>query len=309
MTEKTAYNCQTLRTGLLPSGEYRANIMPHTAQSPTVRIILQVVLAMAAFAANSLSCRVALTQTATDPASFTIIRMLAGASTLSFIVLLRKRTLRNNGSWQGALSLLTYAAAFSFAYVKLPAGTGALLLFGSVQATMIVTGLYQGEHLRIMQWIGLLTAFGGLIILVAPGLHAPDPFSALLMAIAGIAWGIYSLLGRKQGDPLAATAGNFLKAAPFSLLLLPLVSSIDLRGAILAVVSGSISSGVGYAIWYSILPSLKATQAASVQLTVPVIASSAAIFILGESLTFSLAIAAVAILGGIALVILGRSRR
>lgn len=265
-------------------------------------------LAMASFAANSLLCRIALAHTATDPAGFTIIRMLSGAITLSLIVLARKRVLRGSGSWQGAFSLLTYAVAFSFAYVNLPAGTGALLLFGSVQATMIISGLYQGEHLRIVQWIGLLTAFGGLILLVAPGIHAPDPFSALLMAIAGMAWGVYSLLGRKLGDPLVATAGNFLRAAPVSLLLLPLAGSIDSQGALLAVLSGSISSGVGYAIWYSILPSLKATQAASVQLTVPVIASTAAVFILGESVTFSLVIASIAILGGIALVILGRNR-
>lgn len=263
---------------------------------------------MASFAANSLLCRIALAQTGTDPASFTIIRMLAGAVTLSTIALLRKGTLRNSGSWQGAFSLLTYAVAFSFAYVNLPAGTGALLLFGSVQATMIIAGLYQGEHLRIMQWVGLLTAFGGLIVLVAPGIHAPDPLGAALMAIAGMAWGVYSLLGRKLGDPLVATAGNFLRAAPFSLLLLPLVGSVDSQGAIFAVLSGAISSGVGYAIWYSILPSLKATQAASVQLTVPVIASTAAVFILGENLTFNLIIASVAILGGIALVIMGRNR-
>ncbi|PSL32545.1 DMT family transporter [Dyadobacter jiangsuensis] len=282
--------------------------MTQAARSVTVRIMLQVALAMASFAANSLLCRIALSQTSTDPAAFTIIRLLAGAVTLSLIILLRKGTLRNAGTWQGAFSLLTYAIAFSFAYVNLPTGTGALLLFGTVQATMIITGLYQGEHLRIIQWTGLLTAFGGLIILVAPGIHAPDPFSALLMAIAGMAWGVYSLLGRKQGDPLTATAGNFLKAAPVSLLFLPLANSIDAQGAIFAVISGSVSSGVGYAIWYSILPSLKATQAASVQLTVPVIASTAAVFILGEHVTFNLVIASVAILGGIALVILGRKR-
>ena len=282
--------------------------MTRATRSITVRIILQVALAMAAFAANSLLCRIALSQTSTDPATFTMIRLLAGALTLSMIVVLRKRTLRNAGNWPGALSLLTYAIAFSFAYVNLPTGTGALLLFGSVQATMIITGLYQGEHLRVIQWMGLLTAFGGLIVLVAPGIHAPNPYSALLMAVAGMAWGAYSLLGRKQGDPLTATAGNFLKAAPLSLLFLPLTSSMDSLGTILAIISGSISSGVGYAIWYSILPSLKATQAASVQLTVPVIASTAAVFILGEHVTFGLVIASAAILGGIALVILGRNR-
>ncbi|MGG7662349.1 DMT family transporter [Dyadobacter sp. BHUBP1] len=282
--------------------------MTQAARSITIRIILQVALAMTAFAANSLLCRIALSQTSTDPATFTIIRLLAGAVTLCSIVLLRKGKLRNAGSWQGALSLLTYAVAFSFAYVNLPTGTGALLLFGSVQATMIITGLYQGERLRIIQWTGLLTAFGGLVILVAPGIHAPNPFSALLMTIAGMAWGVYSLLGRKQGDPLTATAGNFLKAAPLSLLFLPLASAIDSQGAFFAILSGSISSGMGYAIWYSILPSLKAAQAASVQLTVPVIASTAAVFILGEHVTFNLAIASVAILGGIALVILGRNR-
>ncbi|WP_342088522.1 DMT family transporter [Dyadobacter sp. OTU695] len=282
--------------------------MAHPIQPLPIRVILQVVLAMSAFAANSLLCRVALTQTTTDPASFTIIRILAGAGTLGLIVLLRKRGPGNNGSWQGALSLLVYAAAFSFAYVELPTGTGALLLFGSVQATMVITGLYQGEYLRIIQWVGLVTAFSGLVVLVAPGIHAPAPHRAALMAIAGIAWGSYSLLGRKQSDPLKATAGNFLKAAPFSLLLLPFADSIDSAGATFAILSGSISSGVGYAIWYSILPSLKAAQAASVQLTVPIIAASAAIFILGESLTWNLVIASFAILGGIALVIFGKNR-
>ncbi|MGN7886475.1 DMT family transporter [Dyadobacter sp. 22481] len=282
--------------------------MAHATQPLTIRVISQIVLAMSAFAANSLLCRVALTQTATDPASFTIIRMLAGAVTLSLIVLLRERKPRNNGSWPGALSLLVYAAAFSFAYVKLSAGTGALLLFGSVQATMVLTGLYQGEHLRIIQWVGLSAAFCGLVVLVAPGIHAPDPYSAALMVIAGMAWGSYSLLGRKQSDPLKATAGNFMKAAPFSLLLLPFADSVDSQGIIFAVLSGGVSSGVGYAIWYSILPSLKAAPAASVQLTVPIIASTAAIFILGEHLTFSLVIASIAILGGIALVISGRNR-
>ncbi|OJV21225.1 MAG: hypothetical protein BGO21_10120 [Dyadobacter sp. 50-39] len=283
--------------------------MAPTTQSLTVKVVVQVVLALVAFAANSLLCRMALTHTSTDPAAFTVIRVLAGAATLSLIVVARKRALRGSGSWPGAVSLLTYAVAFSFAYVNLPAGTGALLLFGSVQGTMIITGLYQGEHLRTLQWVGLLTAFGGLVVLVAPGIHAPDPYSAMLMAVAGMAWGIYSLLGRKQGDPLVATAGNFLRAAPFSLLLLPVVDSVDSQGAVFAVLSGSISSGVGYAIWYSVLPSLKATQAASVQLTVPVIASTAAVVVLNEHFTINLAIASAAILGGIAWVISGRNRR
>lgn len=282
------------------------NAAPLPKQRLTIRIGALILLAMTAFAANSIICRIALTQTTIDPASFTIIRILAGATTLTLIVLWRKRHLRNYGSWRGAGSLLIYAAAFSFSYVNLPAGTGALLLFGSVQATMVIAGLYQGEHLRVIQWVGLLVAFCGLVILVAPGIHAPDPYSAILMAVAGIAWGFYSLFGRKLGDPLTATAGNFVRATPFLLLLLPFAGSVESRGIILAVLSGSISSGMGYALWYSILPNLKAAQAASVQLSVPIIASTAAIFLLGENLTFNLAIASVAILGGIGFVILGR---
>jgi drug/metabolite transporter (DMT)-like permease len=205
------------------------------------------------------------------------------------------------------LALFAYAAAFSFAYVNLSAGTGALLLFGAVQATMILAGLCKGERLNAWQGAGLAAALGGLVALLLPGLTAPPLHSALLMVGAGIAWGAYSLRGKGSGDPLAATAGNFLKAVPFagvlSLMLLVTVRA-DAEGVVYAMASGALTSGVGYAIWYAALPGLRATSAATVQLSVPVIAAAAGVLLLGEPITMRLLGASVAVLGGIALVVL-----
>ena len=263
-------------------------------------------LAMIAFAGNSLLCRMALRHTAIDPATFTSIRVLAGAIALGLIVSMRSDSRMQRGSWVSALALFTYAAAFSFAYVHLSAGMGALLLFGAVQATMILFGLWKGERLNGWQGVGLAAALGGLVALVLPGLSAPPPGSAVLMVCAGVAWGVYSLRGRGTGDPLVTTAGNFLRAVPFAAatsLLLFTSMRADLHGVIYAIASGALTSGVGYAIWYSALRGLTATGAATVQLSVPVIAAVGGVVLLGESITLRLLAASVAILGGIALVI------
>lgn len=261
---------------------------------------------MIAFAGNSLLCRMALKHTAMDPATFTSIRMLSGAIALWLIVSMRTGSRVKRGSWPSALALFVYAAAFSFAYVDLSAGMGALLLFGAVQATMILFGLWKGERLNASQGIGLVAALGGLVALLLPGLAAPPPGSAILMVGAGVAWGVYSLRGKGAGDPLATTAGNFLRAVPFaaglSLLFLSLARA-DFQGVAYAITSGALTSGVGYAIWYAALRGLPATSAAAVQLSVPVIAAIGGVMLLGEPITLRLLGASAAILGGIALVI------
>ena len=266
---------------------------------------------MVAFAANSLLCRAALKGSGIDAASFTLVRILSGAVTLWLIATLRKADWRQASNWMSALALFAYAAAFSFAYVTLSAGTGALLLFGAVQATMILWGFRRGERLRAPQVVGLAVALAGLAVLVAPGVTAPPLMGSLLMLSAGAAWGVYSLRGKGARDPLGATAGNFARALPFALALsaafLP-SARFDAAGVTYAVLSGAIASGVGYAIWYTALPSLRAVTAATVQLSVPVIAAAGAIVLLGEPLTARFVIAAVAVLGGIALVVTTRSQ-
>ncbi len=220
--------------------------------------------------------------------------------------------LRQAGNWPSALALFVYAAAFSFAYNTLSAGTGALLLFGAVQATMILWGLRKGESLHARQLIGLAVAATGLVVLVFPGLSAPPLSGAILMLSAGVAWGIYSLLGKAVGDPASATAGNFLRAVPFaavvSILFLPW-ARLDRVGIGYAVLSGAIASGLGYVIWYAALSGLKATSAATVQLSVPVLAAIGGILLLGEPLTFRFVCASIAVLGGIALVVISPFRR
>ena len=271
-----------------------------------MRVFILTLLAMTAFAGNSLLCRQALKRTTIDAASFTFIRILSGAVVLWLVVMLRKRTRPKAGNWASALTLFAYAAAFSFAYLSLSAGTGALLLFGAVQATMIIWGLGQEERLRTRQWLGLVLAVAGLVALLLPGLSAPPITGALLMVCAGIAWGFYSLRGKGAGDPVTTTAGNFLRAVVFvtvlSIALLPW-ARLDRAGVGYAVLSGAIASGVGYVIWYSALPGLKAASAATVQLSVPVLASAGGILFLGESITLRFLFASIAVLGGIALVI------
>lgn len=272
------------------------------------RTALLTVVALVAFAANSILCRLAFERTPIDAASFTAVRLLAGALALWLIVGLR-RGARPTGGNRAAAALFVYAAAFSFAYVSLSTGTGALLLFGAVQLTMVLAGLRGGERLRGWQLAGLALALAGLAYLLAPGVSAPPPGAALLMLAAGVAWGVYSLHGRGVGDPLGATAGNFLRAAPLGIALavvaLPWLR-IDAAGIVYAVASGALASGAGYAVWYAALRGLAASQAATVQLSVPVIAAVGGAVLLGEPLTPRLLLASLAILGGIALVLRGR---
>jgi drug/metabolite transporter (DMT)-like permease len=274
---------------------------------PSLRITALTSLAMVAFAGNSLLCRIALKNASIDAASFTIIRLISGAVMLWLIVHVSRSTHTGRGNWLSAVALFVYASGFSFAYMSLPAATGALLLFGAVQATMIGHGMWAGERLRKLQLVGFVLALGGLIGLLLPGLSAPPLTGALLMLSAGFAWGIYSLRGKGAGDPTKVTAGNFLRAVPIAAglcLLMYSSTSVDATGFCCAVFSGALTSGIGYAIWYTALPALKATHAATVQLSVPVIAALGGIVFLGEPLSPRLVLASVAILGGIVLVIL-----
>lgn len=270
--------------------------------------------AMIAFACNSLFCRVALRETAIDATTFTSIRLVSGALMLWLIVQVRQgRALAPvRGDWPSAFALFVYAAGFSFAYRELAASTGALLLFGAVQTTMIGYSLRRGESLRVTQLAGLLLALGGLVGLLLPGLSAPPVGGSLLMLTAGVAWGVYSLRGKTQGSPLLVTAGNFLRTVPITLALsaalLPL-GSIDPAGVVYAVLSGALASGVGYALWYAVLPSIRATTAATVQLSVPPLAALGGIAFLGETMTWRLLLATAAILGGIAMVTLAPKKK
>jgi len=273
------------------------------------RVPILTLVTMVAFAANSILCRQALDTTPIDPATFTLIRLAAGAATLWLIVRVRTGGTASGGRWTSAFSLFAYAAAFSFAYVSLGAGTGALILFGSVQATMILYGLLRGERFTLLQTAGFLLALGGLAALLLPGVTAPDWTGAILMIAAGIAWGAYSLMGRASSRPIETTAGNFLRAAVLGALLSAVSLGMfawDARGAWLAVLSGAVASGLGYAIWYTVLPALRATHAATVQLSVPVIAAIGGVLLLGEHLSLRLVLCSFAILGGIALVLHAR---
>jgi drug/metabolite transporter (DMT)-like permease len=276
-----------------------------------VYIIALTSLSMMAFASNSLLCRVALKHTSIDAASFTTIRLISGAAMLWLVARARRGTHTGGGNWLSALALFAYAAGFSFAYVSLSASTGALLLFGAVQATMIGYGIWSGERLRRLQLVGLVLAFGGLVGLLLPSLSAPPLIGSLLMLSAGFAWGVYSLRAKGAGDPTKVTAGNFLRAVPMAAVLSMLShdgASLDSAGFWYAVSSGAVTSGIGYAIWYSALPALKATHAATVQLSVPVIAAVGGIVFLEESVTLRLVLASVAILGGIMLVIIEKQK-
>ena len=273
------------------------------------RLLVLTLLVLLAFAGNSVFCRLALKATRIDPASFTSIRLVSGALVLWLLVRLTRRGARGDGNWGSALALFVYAAALSYAYIDLPTGLGALLLFAAVQVTMIGYALVHGERLQFGQWLGFGLAIAGLVGLLLPGLAAPSLFGSLLMLGSGVAWGVYSLRGKGAGDPTRVTAGNFLRAVPITLGLSLLTigqGNLDTTGVTYAVLSGAVTSGLGYSLWYMVLPSLRATTAASVQLSVPVIAALGGVAFVGEPLTLRLVLAAVAILGGIALVIRGR---
>ncbi len=286
-------------------------------------LLLRTALAMLAFAGNSLLCRMALQPGHLDAASFTLIRLASGALFLTWLLHRRDtgtgrvRSAANPGS---ALALWVYAVAFSFAYLGLTAATGALILFGSVQVTMTSMGLWRGERVSMQQGLGFLLAASGLIYLLLPGVAAPSATSALLMVLAGAAWGVYSLRGRGSVDALANTAGNFVWAlAPAALLSLISVvgfhslnfdaSQVQTQRAVLAAVaSGALASGAGYAIWYTVLPHISATRAAGVQLCVPVLAALGGVVFLGESLSWRLSLASVVVLGGVGLITLAPRR-
>ena len=277
----------------------------------TLRTALLTALALVAFAGNSILCRMALLERAIDPASFTALRIGSGA-----LVLLPLAGLRGGAGerWRPAssLALFAYALAFSLAYVTLDAGTGALLLFGFVQITMLGAGWVRGERPSLPQSVGTVAALAGIGWLVAPGVSAPDPLGALLMSASGVAWGVYSLLGRRAGAPATATARNFLLAAPLAALaLLPAAGQLSLgpRGALLAVVSGALTSGLGYVLWYAALRGHTRISGAVVQLAVPVLAAFGGVALLGEELSLRLAGSAVLTLGGVGFALLPRVPR
>ncbi len=282
--------------------------------SPKPRIFLLTIFAMLAFAGNSLLCRLALKSNEIDAASFTMIRLVSGALVLWLLVRSKNKSKAGTGSWMSGFALFVYAAGFSFAYLELSAAMGALLLFGSVQVSMIAYGISKGERLHGLALPGFLISLAGFVGLLLPGITAPPLQASMLMSISGIAWGIYSIRGKNEGDPLQMTAGNFVRAA-FVAAVCGVVFSPwlmqgelpEFSGVIYAICSGAITSGLGYAIWYSVLPSLKTTTAAIVQLSVPAIAALGGVMLLHESLSLRLALATLAILGGIAILSLSKA--
>jgi drug/metabolite transporter (DMT)-like permease len=282
--------------------------------SLSVRAVLLTAVTMTFFAANSILARLALRQGEIDGSSFTTVRIFAGTVALVLLVSTRKEgiaVLRRNGSVRAALALFGYAITFSFAYLSLDAGVGALILFAAVQITMIAVGIFRGERPGFWEWIGLTLALGGLVYLVSPGLRTPPLAGAALMAVAGAAWGWYSLAAKGVRSPTAATAGNFARAAPMAAgtsLVIWWMGRLHMSwtGLGLAVISGALTSGLGYAIWYIALKDLTTSRAAIVQLTVPVLAAAAGVLLLGEQMSWRLVLAAAAILGGVALALLGR---
>jgi drug/metabolite transporter (DMT)-like permease len=267
--------------------------------------------ALACFAGNSLLCRLALAERRIDAAGFTALRLASGALVLWLLTLRTPRPAGPAGSWGSALALFAYAAPFSFAYLRLGAGVGALVLFGAVQATMLGWGIARGERPGTLVWLGLVLAVGGLAGIALPGATAPDPLALVAMAAAGIAWGVYSLRGRGAGDPLRATAANFARSLPFGLVLAAATYATlaaTPAGAALAIASGAVASGLGYTAWYGALRHLSATRAAVLQLLVPVLAAAGGVALLGERVSLRLVLCATAILGGVALAIRSTGR-
>lgn len=276
-----------------------------------LKTVSYTLFALIAFAANSVLCRMALGERTIDASAFTIVRLLSGIIVLIIILKLtpKKNDTPSRGSWISALMLFLYAIAFSFAYISLDTGTGALILFGAVQITMIVISVISGSRLHVSEWLGVLLAFTGFVYLILPGVSAPSFLGFVLMTVAGIAWAIYTLRGRTSTHPLADTAFNFVRTTPLVIILtLIAIPSIQLsyEGIILAIMSGAVASGIGYTVWYIALRGLSATIAAVVQLAVPVIAAIGGIVFVSEPVTLRLIFSAVMILGGILIVVLGR---
>ena len=271
-----------------------------------IKLVLLAALAMTAFAANSLLCRMALVETDIDPASFTFWRLTSGALMLTLLVVMRNQKPLQEGNMTSAITLFVYAAGFSFAYISMTTGAGALLLFGAVQVTMISWGLFKGERMSALQWGGFLLALVGLIMLLLPNAAVPQLSSALMMLAAGIAWGVYSLKGKGAKFPIEATAGNFIRATPLALVLLVIFwpgGEFHAEGMAYAVASGAIASALGYALWYSILVHIAAIKAATLQLSVPVLAVFAGWLFLDEPVTLRIILSSLAVIGGVAMVI------
>jgi len=275
-------------------------------------VVILTIFTLVAFAANSLLCRMALGGDLIDPVSFTTLRLVSGALALIFISRLvgeSKRSNKKKSSWGSGFALFVYAATFSIAYVSLSTGTGAIILFGAVQVTMIGAAIRSGENLGPLQWFGSALALGGLIYLMLPGLSSPDPLGALLMCISGIAWGVYSIRGKGISTPVITTAGNFTRSAPMTIIASALAFSavrLETSGILLALISGVITSGLGYVLWYRLLRNLTTTQASVVQLLVPVLAAFGGVFFLSEQVSVRLIASSVLILGGVALAALKR---
>jgi drug/metabolite transporter (DMT)-like permease len=282
--------------------------MPASMSSKTK---LALVLALTGFALNSILCRMALGPRAIDAWSFTAVRLIGGAVVLAVLARASGRSSgeRSGASFMSASALFVYAAAFSLAYLRLSAGVGALVLFAAVQITMIGWGILRGERLGASEWLGLALALGGLVVLAARGDATADPIGLASMALAGAAWGAYSIRGKSSRSPLRTTAGNFAWSVPLALAGLVLGRSglqASPRGIVLALASGALASGFGYSLWYLALPAISAKRAALVQLLVPVLAAVAGIALLGEHLTWRMAIAATMILCGVGIAILRR---
>ncbi len=279
--------------------------------NPLLKTIILTGLALIAFAANSILCRLALGSEAIDASSFTVIRLLSGIIVLLIIIGSTRNTtgVSTKGSWTASFMLFIYAVTFSYAYISLDTGTGALILFGSVQITMILRSLIAGTRLHFTEWAGVTIAFTGFVYLILPGVTAPSTIGFLLMTVAGIAWGMYTLKGRSSKSPLMDTAYNFFRTTPFVILLALITinhTNYSSEGILLALLSGGITSGIGYTIWYIALGGLSSTQAAVLQLSVPVIAALGGVIFVSEAITFRLIISATIILGGILLVIMGK---
>ena len=271
------------------------------------------IFALFCFAFNSILCRLALKTDEIDAPAFTVIRLVSGAIVLLAILWASNKTEAKikNGNWFSAFFLFAYAICFSFAYLGLTTATGALVLFGAVQLTMIVAALVRGERPKNLEWLGLVLAFGGLVYLVIPGLESPPIVHAILMILAGVAWGFYTLRGKGSTNPLAETSGNFLRSVPFVVLAaLPFYQKFQLsqKGVLFAVLSGAIASGIGYSVWYAALKFHTATRAAVLQLSVPAIAAAGGVIFLAESVSLRLVLASCLILGGIGLVIFGKKK-
>lgn len=276
-----------------------------------LKTVLLTSLALTAFAANSVLCRLALGSGVIDAAGFTFIRLLSGVITLMLILALQgqRSLLPRTGSWLSSIMLFLYAITFSYAYISLDTGTGALILFGAVQLTIILISLFSGTRLHLSEWLGMVLSFGGFVYLVLPGVSPPAPLGFILMLLSGIAWGVYTLRGRGSTNPLQETAHNFIRTLPLITLLMVFTfkqTHFSMEGVIYAALSGGLASGVGYSIWYAALRGLSATQAGVVQLLVPVIAALGGVLFVSEIITSRLTISATMILGGILLVVVGK---